>query len=156
MNKKSLILLAVGVLVVSLLGLGGLWFLLGDKSSDVKKQAVTNPAPEQETAKLTSIVELFQINMPCKRNAQGNTPVVHTDLQLLVPIKYRIKAEESMPRIRDIIGTILRNSEINDINSDNLVGFKKQLIAEIDQQLGIKVQEVLVLHYDYDVMRQRH
>ena len=129
MNKKTLILLIIGVFMTCAIGLGALWYFLGEKPVEKGHVAAPKVEPAKETAALTSLVEVFQISMPCKPNVQGNTPVVHADFQLLVPIKYRLKTEESTPRIRDIIGSILRNSNIDDVNSDNLVRFKQQLIC---------------------------
>ena len=156
MNKKTLILLIAGVFLTCALGLSALWYFLGDKQDDKKVHvAAPKEEPAKETAAMTSVVEVFQINMPCKPNEQGNTPIVHADFQLMVPLKYRLKAEESTGRIRDIMGTILRNSEINDVNGDNLVHFKQQVIDQVQQDLGIKIEEVLVLNYSYDMMRKR-
>lgn len=146
MRTKNLLLLALAVIVAVVLGLGGAWLALGGKQ--------THKPKEEET--LTSTVDLFQLTLPCKRNAEGNTPIVHADFQLVVPIKHRMKIEESASRVRDIIATLLRNTDIEEINRDNLVGFKQQIIQKTRETLGVEIQEVLVLRFDYDILRQRH
>lgn len=148
MRTKNLLLIVLAVIVAVVLGLGGAWLALGGKQSHDTKEK------EEET--LTSTVDLFQLTLPCKRNAEGNTPIVHADFQLVVPIKHRMKIEESASRVRDIIATLLRNSDIEEINRDNLVGFKKQIIEQTRETLGVEIQEVLVLRFDYDILRQRN
>lgn len=146
MRTKNLLLIVLAVIVAVVLGLGGLWLTLGGKHTQAPK--------EEET--LTSTVDLFQLTLPCKRNAEGNTPIVHADFQLVVPLKHRMKIEESSSRVRDIIATLLRNTDIEEINRDNLVGFKQQIIQKTRESLGVEIQEVLVLRFDYDILRQRN
>jgi flagellar basal body-associated protein FliL len=158
MDKKTILILVISIIVAFALGFGGIWFLLsGNQSHEAKKENVEKESKkDQEKAALTSTVDLFQLALPCKRNAEGDTPIVHADFQLVVPIKHRMKIEENTSRVRDIIATLLRNSDINEINSDNLVGFKKQIIRQSKETLGVEIEEVLVLRFDYDILKQRH
>lgn len=155
MKTKTLIFLIIGILVAFALGFGGVWLLLGgDQSHAPKKEAHAEKA-DKEVA-LTSTMDLFQLTLPCQRNAQGDTPIVHADFQLVVPIKHRLKAEENTSKIRDLIATLLRNSDIETINADNLTGFKKDIIRQVHDTLGVDIEEILVLRFDYDIMRQKH
>lgn len=157
MNKKTLIFLVIGIIVL-VLGLGGFWLMFGGgHHRDAEKEALAKESKkEKEEAALTSTMDLFQLTLPCKRNEQGDTPIVHADFQLVVPVKYRLKVEENTSKIRDIIATLLRNSDINEVNSDNLVSFKKQIIQQARETLGVEIQEVLVLRFDYDILKQKH
>lgn len=160
MNKKTLLFLAIGVFVAFVIGFGGVWLVLGNNQHHGAKNEAAEKAPQgnksKQEASLTSTVDLFQLVLPCQRNAEGNTPIVHADFQLVVPIKHRLKIEENTSRVRDIIATLLRNSDINAINSDNLVGLKKQIIQQAHDSLGVEIEEVLVLRFDYDILRQKH
>ena len=155
MKTKTLILLIAGVLIAFILGFGGVWFLLGGGQKDGAKKEPHAEKADKDAA-LTSTMDMFQLTLPCQRNAQGDTPIVHADFQLVVPIKHRLKVEENSSRIRDLIATLLRNSDIEAINSDNLVGFKKDIIRQAHDNLGVDIEEVLVLRFDYDIMKQRH
>lgn len=160
MNKKTLLFLVIGVIVAFALGFGGIWLVLGgNQHHGAKKEAAAEESYDKESKKeaaLTSTVDLFQLALPCKRNTEGNTPIVHADFQLVVPIKHRIKIEGNTSRVRDIIATLLRNSDIAEINRDNLVSFKKQIIQQSHETLGVEIEEVLVLRFDYDILRQKH
>ena len=83
MSTKNLLLLALAVILMFVLGFGGIWLALGGKQSqDAKKEARAEATQEKEAKKeaaLTSTVDLFQLALPCKRNAEGNTPIVHAD-----------------------------------------------------------------------------
>jgi flagellar basal body-associated protein FliL len=164
MKPKILIMLVVGVLVAFVLGFGGIWLVMGGNSHETKAEKETQldkhekaaeASKDAKEAALTSTMDLFQLTLPCKRNAQGDTPVVHADFQLVVPVKHRLKVEENTSRIRDIIATILRNTDIETINSDNLVTFKKDIIKQAHDVLGVDIEEVLVIRFDYDIMRQK-
>lgn len=155
MNLKTLLLLIVAVIIAFVLGFGGIWFFLGGKQSHAPDKKPQAEKHDKEAA-LTGTMDLFQLTLPCKRNAQGDTPVVHADFQLVVPLQQRIKVEEKASRIRDIIAGLLRNSDVEAINADNLVGFKKEIIRQSQEELGVDIQEVLILRFDYDIMKQRH
>lgn len=155
MKTKTLIFLVVGIIVAFVLGFGGVWLLLGGNQPSAPKKETHAEKSDKEAA-LTSTMDLFQLTLPCKRNAQGDTPIVHADFQLVVPIKHRLKTEENSSRIRDLIATLLRNSDIEIINADNLAGFKKDIIRQAHETLGVDIEEVLVLRFDYDIMRQKH
>lgn len=155
MNIKTLLLLVVAVLVAFVLGFGGIWFYLGGNQSQAPEKKPHAEKHDKE-ATLTGTMDLFQLTLPCKRNAQGDTPVVHADFQLVVPLQQRMKVEEKASRIRDIIASLLRNSDVDAINADNLVGFKNEIIRQTREALGVNIQEVLILRFDYDIMKQRH
>lgn len=158
MSIKNLILIVVAAVITFVLGFGGIWFMLNGSHSGNKQHET--PAAEtehdNESTALTSTVDLFQLTLPCKRDAEGNTPIVHADFQLVIPIKHRLKIEENDSRVRDIIATLLRNSDIAEINRDNLVGLKKQIIQQAKNNLNVEIEEVLVLRFDYDIIRARH
>jgi len=160
MDKKTLIILIVSVLIAFVLGFGGIWFLMGGTQKAESKKEVRAEAREEKAAKkeagLTSTMDLFQLTLPCKPNADGSTPMVHADFQLVVPLKQRMKIEDNSSRLRDIIATLLHNSDINEINSDNLAGFKQQIIKQSKETLGVEIEEILVLRFDYDILKQRH
>ena len=156
MDKKTTLILAIGIIVAFVIGFGGIWLLLGGNQTHGAKKEAATEEPKKEEASLTSTVDLFQLALPCKRNAEGNTPIAHADFQLVVPIKHRLKIEENASRVRDIIATLLRNSDIEEINRDNLVTFKKQIIQQAKETLGVEIEEVLVLRFDYDILKQKH
>ena len=160
MDKKTLLILIISVLVAFALGFGGIWFLVGGTQKPDEKKDARAEAREEKTAKkeatLTSTMDLFQLTLPCKPIANGGIPLVHADFQLVVPLKQRIKIEDNASRLRDIIATLLRNSDINEINRDNLVGLKQQIIKQSKEMLGIDIEEILVLRFDYDILKQRH
>lgn len=157
MEKKSLLLLIIGLIVAFVLGFGGIWLAMGGGQSHQDKQAKDEEVVEEhkESATVTATVDMFQLTLPCKRDADGNTPVVHADLQLVVPIKHRLKIEEKASRVRDIIATHLRNTDVTEVNKD-MEGFKKEIIRQTKADLDVDIDEILVLRFDYDILRARH
>lgn len=162
MDKKTLLLVIIGALVALILGFGGIWLVMGGASSSKEERHAKKEAAEaakaEEKAKaealLTATLDMFQLTLPCQRDANGNTPVVHADLQLVVPIKHRLKVEQQASRVRDIIATYLRNHDVNAINRD-MEGFKRDIIAQAKAELEIDIEEILVLRFDYDILRAR-
>jgi hypothetical protein len=158
MDKKTLLFLVIGVLVAFLAGFGGIWFMLD--SSQAGKSPPENPASGGVQKKdagvmATSTFDLFQLNFPCKADAEGNTPMVHADFQLVVPIRHRIKVEENSSRLRDMIATLARHSDVSLVYHD-VDWFKKQIIAQARETLGIEIENVLILRIDYDIIPKRH
>ena len=162
MDKKTLLLVILGALVALILGFGGIWLALGgastskeDRHAD-KAAAAAAKAEEKSTAEalLTPTLDMFQLTLPCLRDANGNTPIVHADLQLVVPIKHRLKAEQQASRVRDIIATYLRNHDVTVVNKD-MEGFKRDIIAQVRTELEVDIEEILVLRFDYDILRAR-
>lgn len=154
MDKKLLILLAIGVLVALLLGVGTAWWLTrGDATAD--EPAARSERAERSTLKETGTIDLFGLVLPGRQSADGNTAIVRADLQIVVPLRQRIEVEHQTSKIRDIIATILRNSDVPEINRDGLVGFKQQVTAEVRRQLGIEIREILVLRFSYDIVSMR-
>ena len=158
MNIKTLALIGVGAALTFILGFGGVWLLLGDSAHDKKAHAEAaeeEHAPAEEAANLTATVDFFQLTLPCKRDAEGNTPIVHADFQLVVPLTHRIRIEEQSSRLRDLIATHLRNSEVESINRD-MERFKREIIRQARQDLDVEIAEILVLRFDYDILRAKH
>jgi len=157
MEKKSLLLLIIGLIVAFVLGFGGIWLVMGGNQSHKEKKTKDEEVvtEHQEAAAVTATVDMFQLTLPCQRDAEGNTPIVHTDLQLVVPIKHRLKVEEKASQIRDIIATHLRNTDVTVINKD-MEGFKKEIIHQVQTDLNVDIEEILVLRFDYDILRAKH
>lgn len=162
MDKKTLLLLILGGLIALILGFGGIWLATGGGASSkedrqAKKEAAAAAKAEKEAkeeALLTATFDMFQLTLPCQRDANGNTPIVHADLQLVVPIKHRLKVEQQASRVRDIIATYLRNHDVAAINKD-MEGFKRDIIAQAKSDLDVEISEILVLRFDYDILRAR-
>jgi len=159
MDKKTLLLLIIGIIITFVLGFGGVWLLLGgDQPQKEKKENPSAAHKEKDSKKeamLTSTVDFFELSLPCKTTAEGNTPIVHADFQLVVPLKYRVKIETNTSRVHDIIATLMRNSDVNEINRDNLAGLKQQIIDETKKSLGVEINEVLVQRFNYDILKLR-
>lgn len=156
MNKKTLLLLSITLIAAFALGFGGIWFMLADKPQNEEHQgsSTTGSIKEQTSPALTATVDFFQLILPCKRDAEGNTPIAHADFQMVVPIAHRLRIEEKASRLRDIIATLLRNSEVDAIHRD-MEGFKQEIIRRSRQELDVEITEILVLRFDYDILRAK-
>lgn len=148
MDKKLLLSLIVGVLTALAIGLGSFWWLAEAPPAEPE----SSERPSRNRLKDTGTIDLFGLVMPGSRTAEGNTPIVRADLQIVVPLRHRIKVEKQTSKIRDIIAGILRNSDVPQINRDDLVGFKQQIAVEVRRQLNIEITEVLVLRFSYDIV----
>lgn len=148
MDKKLLFPLVVGVMTALALGLGSALWLAGDAPAESEGEE----RPSRNRLKETGTIDLYGLVMPGRCTAEGNTPIVRADLQIVVPLRHRIKVENQTSKIRDIIAGILRNSDVPQINRDDLVGFKQQIAAEVRRQLDIEITEVLVLRFSYDIV----
>jgi flagellar basal body-associated protein FliL len=154
MDKKTLAILLVSLIVAFVVGFGGIWVLFGNQSSHPTKHPHAEKHSKDTT--LTSTIDLFNLTMPCQRNANGDTPVVHADFQLVVPISQRLKVEENTSRISDLIATILRNSDIAQVNNGDLIDLKQKIIDQTRDSLGVEITEVLVLRFEYNILKQKH
>lgn len=154
MQKKTLVLVVIGAIIALASGFGGIWFLLNGNQSgaDRRETRADARAQNKDSAAMTATVDLFQLKLPCKRDAEGNTPIVHADFQLVVPIRHHFKIKENASRLRDIIATLLRNSDVTAINSD-MESFKTEIMRHARSELSVEITEILVLHFDYDILR---
>lgn len=158
MNKKLLILLVAGTVIAMSLGLAVVWWSMGSEPAGGKSAAARHEQESRDTQAATTTVDLFGLVLPGRQTAEGDTAVVRTDLQLVIPFKYKIQLESQTSKVRDIIATILRSSDVAELNRDSLVGFKQQIVNEVRRKLGIEITEILVLRFKYDVvsLRVRH
>ena len=151
MDKKLIALLAIAALITMSLG-AGLAYWYTTSTTVAPHSPSRSDRPERSTLKETGTIDLFGLVMPGRQDADENTAIVRADLQIVVPLRYRLKVEKETPKIREIIASILRNSDVPEINRDGLVGFKQQIIHEVRRQLGIEISEILVLRFSYDII----
>lgn len=155
MDKKLVILLAIGTLMALTLGFAAVWWLVGGEPAEKKTAAARSEQKSRGTEVGNATVDLFGMVLPGKQTAEGDTAVVRADLRFVIPFKYSIQMERQTSKVRDIIATILRNSYVAELNRDSLVGFKQQIVNEVRRQLGIEITEILVLRFSYDVVSLR-
>lgn len=152
----------IGILVVVLagaIGFGGVWYFLGGTEPKTHKWAHKASKKDHETVakssmNITATNELFGFIVPARRNSFGQTPIVEADFAIVVPIAEKFKADENNSKVRDVISTLIRESNIDDINSDNLTAFKVAAKQKIHDDVGLNVKEVLVLNYKYSMMHK--
>lgn len=156
---KTIIIGILVVLLAGAIGFGGVWYFMGGAENQSHKRMhkaskKDHDAEAKSSINITATNELFGFVVPAMRNSYGQTPIVEADFAIVIPITQKFKADENNSKVRDVISTLIRESNIDDINSDNLAAFKITAKKRIHDETGLDIKEVLVLSYKYSMMHK--
>ena len=108
---------------------------------------------QEKEASLTSKAEVFNLVLPCKPEPNGAIAIAHADIVLEVPIKFRLQIEESNSKLRDIISSTFRATDLADLNADSdLKNIKSRISAAVKYRLHIDIEDILFLRFEYNVL----
>lgn len=139
MNIKRIFSVIVPVVLGLAIGIGG---TIGVQKFLLPKPAVTAQATTAQDGPVVEIGE-FTVNLQGGSFLKTQIAVVGTDKKS----ETTIKAKSDF--IKDRVNTLLSSKSITDMQPQNREKLKKELIAQLNEVTGNKIQDVLFLSFIY-------